>query len=145
LGSVIRKLKERFGEDPSGWSWGKARPLRLRHPFGEKKPLDQAFDIGPITVGGDSDTIAQVSSEPLDPLRHPAFIAGLRMVVDVGNWEASRFVLPSGQSGNPLSPHYADQLPLWERGDGVPIAWGEDEVEKACVARLKLVPKAKPG
>jgi len=29
--------------------------------------------------------------------------------------------LPAGgQSGNPLSPHFADLLPYWQRGDGVP-------------------------
>ena len=29
--------------------------------------------------------------------------------------ENSTTVYPGGQSGNPLSPHYADQLPLWLR------------------------------
>ena len=62
------------------------------------------------------------------------------MVVDVGAWSNSRFSLPGGQSGNPLSPHYDDLLPLWLRGDGVPIAWTEDEVRQATVQTLELAP-----
>ena len=54
----------------------------------------------------------QASALPSDPLGNPAFVATLRLVVDVGAWSASRFVVAGGQSGNPLSPHYADQFPL---------------------------------
>jgi penicillin amidase len=141
LGAVIRNLKSRWGEDPDGWQWGRARPLILRHPVGDKKPMDQVFNIGPIHIGGDSDTIAQASLDPTNPVADPAFIAGLRMVIDVGNWEASRFALPAGQSGNPMSPHYDDQVPLWESGQGLPIAWSPEEVDKATVAKLTLSPR----
>jgi penicillin amidase len=145
LGAVTRKLKARWGEDPAGWAWGRARPVILRHPVGEKKPMDQVFNIGPINIGGDQDTIAQVSVDPSNPVADPAFIAGLRMVIDVGDWDASRFILPAGQSGNPMSPHYEDQLPLWQSGQGVPIAWSSQEVEKATVATLTLSPKSPSG
>jgi penicillin amidase len=63
------------------------------------------------------------------------------MVVDVGAWDNSRWILPGGQSGNPLSPHYADQFPLWRRGEGIPIPWSDEEVEKAVTAMLRLVPE----
>ena len=63
------------------------------------------------------------------------------MALDVGDWRNSRWVLPAGQSGNPLSPHYGDQLPLWLNGDGVPIAFTPDEARAACAAELRLVPK----
>jgi len=49
-------------------------------------------------------------------------------------------VIPAGQSGNPMSPHYEDQLPLWKKGAGVPIPWTAEAVAKATVATLKLVP-----
>ena len=37
------------------------------------------------------------------------------MVVTLGTPENSTTVYPGGQSGNPLSPHYADQLTPWLR------------------------------
>ena len=67
-------------------------------------------------------------------------IAGMRMVVDVGTWSASRFVLAGGQSGNPLSPHYTDLFELWRQGEGVPMAWTEEEVRIAATQTLVLSP-----
>jgi penicillin amidase len=62
------------------------------------------------------------------------------MAVDVGDWSKSRFVLAGGQSGNPLSPHHTDLFELWQRGDGVPMAWTVEEVRAAAKATLELVP-----
>ncbi len=126
----------------AGRTWGEVRPLTLRHPLGRRKPLDRIFDLGPFPWGGDANTVAQASPNPADPTDGTTVaIASLRMVVDVGAWENSRWVLPGGQSGNPLSPHYADQLPLWQRGDGIPIAWDEPQVAAATVHTLELRPR----
>jgi penicillin amidase len=61
-------------------------------------------------------------------------------VIDLADPERSRYVLAGGQSGNPLSAHYADLFPLWQRGDGVPIAWSPDSVRAAAVETLVLRP-----
>ena len=58
----------------------------------------------------------------------------------VGDWDNVRFVLPGGQSGNPFSPHYDDQLPLWKLGAGIPIAWSDDAIKAATVHTLRLEP-----
>ena len=62
--------------------------------------------------------------------------------IDVGNWEASRWVLAGGQSGNPLSPHYDDMIPLWLRGDAVTIGWSPESVRHRAVNELTLLPVA---
>lgn len=122
--------------------WGAARPLILRHPLGQRPPLDRVFNLGPIEWGGDGSTVSQAGTDPLDPLNPVTLaIASLRTVIDVGDWERCRFVLPGGQSGNPLSPHYDDQLPLWIRGDGVPIAWSDAAVAAATRTTLRLSPE----
>ncbi|MFL5241994.1 MAG: penicillin acylase family protein [Gemmataceae bacterium] len=141
LKEVIIGLRALYGNEPANWAWGYIRPLILRHPLGRKKPFDRVFNLGPIPMGGDANTIPQATVTPLHPTGDPAYIPSLRMVVDVGNWSASRFILASGQSGNPLSPHYADQLPLWERNEGLPIAWTEEDIQKTTVATLKLLPE----
>ena len=53
----------------------------------------------------------------------------------------SRMIAVPGQSGNPLSPHYADQLPLWRAGEAVTPAWHPDDVIRAAVETLRLFPK----
>ncbi len=134
-------LRSRFGDDPSAWKWGDVRPLTLRHALGDQKPFDRIFNIGPIRWSGDFSTVSQSGAPPLNPLGNPSAIASLRMAVDVGNWDASRFSLPGGQSGNPVSPHYADQVDPWRTGTGVPMPYSEDAVAEATTTTLFLVPE----
>ena len=145
LSTAIKTLRQRFDEDPMSWAWGRIRTLTLKHPFGERAPLGRVFNLGPFPWGGDANTVGPGAVAPLDPAANPLAIASLRMVVDVGSWEESRFSLPGGQSGNPLSPHYADMLPLWRRGDGVPIAWSSHQVEKVIRSTLRLSPAVAGG
>jgi penicillin amidase len=140
LGAAYRALQERYGPDPARWAWGRIRPLILRHPLGARKPLDRVFNLGPIPLGGDTYTVNQAGAELTNPTAGVMAIASLRMVVDVGEWENSRFSLPGGQSGNPLSPHYDDLLPFWECGEGVPIAWEKEAVAEATREALRLEP-----
>jgi penicillin amidase len=137
-------LRSRFGDNPSDWMWGDVRPLRLRHALGEQRPLDRVFNIGPIRWSGDFSTVSQSGAPPLNPLGNPSAIASLRMVVDVGDWDASRFSLPGGQSGNPLSPHYADQVNPWRRGEGIPMPFSDEAVATATQSTLFVVPEANP-
>jgi penicillin amidase len=132
-------LRVRFGDAPEGWEWGIVRPLTLRHPIGERRPMDKVFNIGPMPWSGDFTTVSQSGAPPLEPLGNPSAIASLRMAIDVGDWDRSRFSLPGGQSGNPLSPHYSDQVDLWAWGVGCPMPWSEAAVTAAVVETLHLV------
>ncbi len=141
LGETVRELRRSFGGEPDAWAWGRVRPLWLTHPFGDKRPLDRVFNVGPIAVGGDATTIAQASVDPLEPTANPAGISTMRMVVELGDWEGARFILLGGQSGNPLSPHYDDMVPLWAQGSGVPIHWAPEAVRAATEYLLTLLPE----
>jgi penicillin amidase len=141
LAAVVRRLRERHGDDPQRWQWGRLRTLTMHHPIGKvSRLLAPIFNLGPVPCGGDSETINQASVLPNAPLAPADNIASLRVAIDVGNWGASRYVLPGGQSGNPLSPHYRDLFALWRRGEGVPIAWTDDEVRRATRRTLRLSP-----
>ena len=140
LQAAVGTLAARFGADASAWSWGRVRPLRLLHPLGAARPLDRILNLGPVPVGGDTNTVAQAGVSPLDPLGNPAAIANQRSVIDLSDPERSRFALAGGQSGNPLSPHYGDLFELWQRGEGVPIAWSPEAVTAVTRDRLILRP-----
>jgi penicillin amidase len=141
LRTAYHDLVSAHGPDPAGWSWGEIRRLTLRHPLGARPPLDRVFNLGPLPHGGDGNTVNPAPVDPNDPTGNPDFaIASLRMVVDVGRWEHSRFVLPGGQSGNPFSRHYDDQLDMWRRGDAFPIAWDEAQVRRSARTTLVLDP-----
>ena len=65
-----------------------------------------------------------------------------RMVVDVGDWDASFTINSPGQSGDPASPHYRDLFPLWAREEYVPLLFSRAAIEAAAEARIRLVPAA---
>jgi penicillin amidase len=108
--------------------------------MGQAKILRPIFNRGPFPAGGSENTLSQTATDVRDPFARPLAIANLRMVVDVGNWGASRFVLAGGISGNPCSRHYDDLLDLWKKGEGVTIAYERAEVVAATRNRLELIP-----
>ena len=140
LTKAVATLRKTRGSNPNRWAWGVVRPLKFRHPAAANRLLDGVLNRGPFPWGGDSDTLAQTASNPIDVLGEPLLTASLRMVLDVGDWDNSLFVLPGGQSGNPLSPNYDDMLPLWRAGGGVPIAWSAAAVLRAATRTLILRP-----
>ena len=69
---------------------------------------------------GDHDCLLCTTSVPgigYDGIRGPA----ARFVWDLADRDESRWVVPFGASGVPGDPHHRDQLPLWLRGDLVPV------------------------
>lgn len=140
LTEAVELLNEKFGSKSAQWAWGDVRPLTLRHRFGDQKPLDQVFNIGPLRGYGDGTTVNQAGFEFWHPLRHSTVTAHLRSIIDLGDWGASRFVVLGGQSGNPLSEHYADLVPLYERAEGVPVHFTEDEVRRHTLHTQMLLP-----
>ena len=130
----------RLGEAVDRWQWGSARKVTLTHPLGRGPVLAGLLNLGPFECPGDVNTVMQAGTVGADPLAGPGAVPSLRMVLDVGDWDRSHFSLPGGQSGNPLSPHYADLLPFWLEGRGVPIPWTPQAVNSATVETLSLEP-----
>jgi penicillin amidase len=102
--------------------------------------MDKVFNLGPFPWGGDANTINQAAVSFLDPTANSPFVASMRMAVDVGEWDANRFILPGGQSGNPMSPHYDDQLDLYREGGAISIAWSARTREASVVETLEIRP-----
>ena len=141
LAAAVRRLRTRHGPGPAWWAWGAVRQLRPRHPLFDKvRVLGDLFSLPPLSVGGDSQTVQQMGVRPLDPLAPPHTAPGLRAVFDTADWSRCRFALLGGQSGNPLSRHFADQMQMWEDGEGVQMPWTPAEVLRAAVSTLRLLP-----
>jgi penicillin amidase len=142
LEKALADLRRRYGDNPEHWRWGAAHEARLRHrPLSRSAWLRPYFDIA-MPSGGDSYTVnvgRMDFSDDAEPFanRHAA---SLRAVYDLADPEASMFIHPGGQSGNPLSEHYRDFAPLWARGDYVPMITQRSRVEAAGAKRLVLKP-----
>jgi penicillin amidase len=95
--------------------WGELHTLVLAHPLARIPGLDQTFTAATTPFGGDDQTVAQGGFDPLLSYR-PAVIPSIRAVYDLGDPERGVSVLPTGISGNPASPHWADQHGLFAAG-----------------------------
>ena len=142
LASVIGFLRANHGPGSAWWEWGDVRPLLLRHTIlGRVRGLKSIFNRGPYPIGGDANTVSQAGCRPSSPTSPTHNFANMRTVFDTADWSNCRFVLAGGQSGNPLSDHYDDQLQLWRRGEAIAIPWTGDEVVQSATAALRLTPE----
>jgi penicillin G amidase len=140
VADAIEMLGARFGREDR-WHWDRIHAVRFAHVLGEgAAPLAWFFNRGPVPMAGDSSTVMRTSVHRLRPFgvwEYPSF----RQVLDVGNWDAARIVLPAGQSGHPLSRHYFDQNALWRAGQYRTAPFSRAAVEAAGVSRLLLLPE----
>jgi len=136
-------LAAHLGPDAAAWQWGRLHRVTFGHVLGLASPaLDRLLGLnrGPIPVGGDLDTIAQSGVDPWHPFDAAAFTVSYRQVIDVGDWDAMRFILPTGQSGHPGSCHYDDMLESWRRGEYRTLPFSRTAVEADTAERVRLLP-----
>jgi penicillin amidase len=142
LALAVADVSKRLGTaDVNQWQWGKLHKADFRHPLRDvvTDATRQQLDVGPWPIGGSAVTPMATSYRPTDFGLTAG--ASFRMVLDVGNWDASRVVNTPGQSGDPASPHYRDLAPLWVKGDYFPLVYTRAAVEQQTVQRLHLEPK----
>jgi penicillin amidase len=136
---AVIALRTKFG-DESHWNWDRLHTLTFRHALGGGGALlNWAFSRGPVPMVGDSYTVRKASVDVRSPY-NVVDVSSYRQVIDVGNWDQSRAVNTTGQSGNTMSPHYFDQNPLWSTGAYRTFAFTRSAVEKASASRLLLTP-----
>ena len=133
------RLQNDFGGDNQR-AWDQIHAARFEHPLGNAAfPLAWFFNRGPVPITGDGTTVMRVSWNRLRPFaawEYPSW----RQILHAGQWDESRVSLPSGQSGNPLSPHYFDQNAIWREGRYRLQPFSRSAVQAAARHRLLLVP-----
>jgi penicillin amidase len=131
-------LRNEWGSDSSR-NWDRVHRARFSHPIGNRFPFQFLFNEGPVAVEGDGTTVMRVSFDRRN--LYDAFeIPSWRQLFDVGQWDDSRVILPTGQSGHPLSPFYFDQNEMWRTGQYRRQPFSREAVSAATRYRLLLVP-----
>ena len=99
------------------WGWGDVHTIEHNHPIGQIAALRTFFNVGPFPVTGSREVINNMAF-PYDSTGFYRVNSGpsTRRVIDFSDIEQSRSILPTGQSGNPFSPHYRDQADLYIQG-----------------------------
>ena len=69
---------------------------------------------------------------------HSSYGPVLRIIVDLADIKHARWVIDTGSSGWPHSPHYGDQHELWKRIESAPMISDWDQIKKDAVGVLTL-------
>ncbi|MFJ8788509.1 GNAT family N-acetyltransferase [Streptomyces sp. NPDC102462] len=129
--ATVRAAVEEVAAAPPAGTWAdthRLAPWRAR----PGTPYEPAAEPG---LAGDHDCVLCTSAVPgLTDLAARAPAA--RYVWDLARREDSGWVVPFGADGVPGAPHHRDQLPLWTRGELVPVVtdWARLTKETAMPA-----------
>ena len=135
LADTIASLRQQLGNDPKSWQWGALHRMHFRNPVLSTVPLLSSWLDPDLPTDGDMFTVNRGAPvESTDPIDLPdAHGPTMRLIVDMKDPMQAQITLAGGQSGNPLSPHYADWLADWRDGRYRPIV-------QAVVHSLTLMP-----
>ncbi len=119
LAAVARQARETLtrlqGDNPSRWNWGSLHTLTLRNAtFGESgvAPIEWLFNRGPFPVSGGS-SIVNATGWVLGEGYQVVTAPSMRMIVDLSDFDASRWNHLTGNSGHAFHPNYYDQTDDW--------------------------------
>ena len=116
---VIKETVQRGSSALGEHKWAEYNVTMFRHPLSAAIPLvGRWLDMPARPLAGDLYTI-QVHSGSIG--------ASERMVVSPGHEKEGIMHMPTGQSGNPLSPFYANSHEAWVNGDPTPFVPGPAE------------------
>ncbi len=138
---AISSLEKQLGNNPNDWTWNKIHTLEHQHPIGKIKALRGFFNVGPFEVPGSNEVINNLlftySDTPKSDVKGGP---STRRIIDFSDVENSVSILPTGQSGNPMSKHYEDQAAMYAQGKFRKMKLNKEEIIKTST-KLVFVPK----
>ncbi|MFE9951845.1 penicillin acylase family protein [Streptomyces sp. NPDC005531] len=136
------ELTAKLGKDISTWSWGRLHQLTLKNQtLGTEGPdvLQRALNRGPWNLGG-GEAAVNASGWNAAGGYEVVWVPSMRMVVNVGDWDKSRWINLTGASGHAFSAHYTDQTDKWVNGELLDWSFGTNAVAEATKDTLTLKP-----
>jgi penicillin amidase len=125
-----------------GKRWGTMHQTLSAHMLGSQRILDRllGLNIGPAPRAGSLYTVDVADFSARRPPYLNTHAASFRQVVDLADIEHGGMIITTGESGNPLSRRYRDQVGRWMRGELWTLPLSRDRV--AAIGTLHLTPGA---
>ncbi len=136
---AVDALSKQLGSNPADWRWGRLHTATFAHPLGSVQPLNLLFNVGPISVPGENFTLSNTRFW-IGRAFGSTLISSMRMIVDLSDLGRSLQILPPGESGQPLSQHYADMLLPWRDGQYSPMYFDRTVLDRVREGVLVLLP-----
>jgi len=124
-------IAKQLGADETKWTWGGRAKSTFPHPL-EIAPLVGAqFKI---------EALPQNGSGGAGATPNVGASVSMRLIAAPGNWDLTRHGITTGQSGDPKSPYWKDQLDGWYTGNTPVFPFTKNAVLKAAKETWILQP-----
>jgi penicillin amidase len=138
----IAYLTTRLGEE---WTWGRLHTSTFNNRvFGSTAwpaPIRALFNRGPFaTAGGASIVNATGYNINRDDPFAVTSVPSMRLIVDFSDFDNTRVIHTTGQSGHPYHAHYIDYADKWRKIEYNTLPFTRAAVEAARVETLTLAP-----
>ncbi|MFD4409776.1 penicillin acylase family protein [Streptomyces sp. NPDC058475] len=136
------ELTAKLGKDIDTWSWGRLHRLFLKNQtLGTDGPafLKYMLNRGPWKLSGGEATVNATGWNAAGGYG-AVWVPSMRMVVNLGDLDKSKWINLSGASGHAYSAHYTDQTDKWAKGELLPWAFSEKAVADKTSDTLVLKP-----
>jgi penicillin amidase len=127
--AALADLEERLGPDRNNWEWGKSGLMHFPHPLADS-PDGKPFAIAPLPLASGGSVATVDAGDGVS----------LRFIADTSAWDASQLCIPLGESGDPSSVHWRDQLDEWRKVEPEPLPFSRAAVAAAAPHTQRLVP-----
>ncbi|HKQ08254.1 MAG TPA: penicillin acylase family protein [Blastocatellia bacterium] len=125
-------ITKRLGTNRAQWTWGRLAQVRFQHPLAGLPSVGSKFAVEPVPQNGGNYTVNRGA------------LVSMRLIADLSNWDDTRQGIPLGESGDPASPHWKDQLESWQTVKPPAFAFSRAAVAEATKETLILAaPKEK--
>jgi penicillin amidase len=136
------ELTAKLGKDMDTWSWGRLHRLFLKNQtMGTDGPgvLQYMLNRGPWKLSGGEATVNATGWNAAGGYG-VVWVPSMRMVVNLDDFDKSKWINLSGASGHAYSAHYTDQTDKWAKGELLPWSFSGNAVDKSTSDTLVLKP-----
>lgn len=135
---AIKELIEKYGIDGiSNLTYGEVHKLKLEHLFGSNDFIGKAVNLKTVGLGGDNTTLFNSEARHTKP--NDVFVsASMRFITDMQD-SIVYMIVPGGESGDPISSNYGDQVQLWLNGGYLKLSMNK-KPNSDFELKTKLVP-----
>ncbi|GHD63529.1 penicillin amidase [Streptomyces mirabilis] len=136
------ELTAKLGKDMDTWSWGRLHRLFLKNQtLGTEGPgvLQYMLNRGPWRLSGGEATVNATGWNAAGGYG-VVWVPSMRMVVNLDDFDKSKWINLSGASGHAYSAHYTDQTDKWAKGELLPWSFSDKAVDKSTSDTLVLKP-----
>ncbi|OPG01474.1 penicillin acylase family protein [Streptomyces sp. GKU 895] len=136
------ELTAKLGKDIDTWSWGRLHRLFLKNQtLGTEGPgiIKYILNRGPWKLSGGEATVNATGWNAAGGYG-VVWVPSMRMVVNLGDLDKSKWINLTGASGHAYSAHYTDQTSKWVKGELLDWSFTKDAVDKSTSDTLVLKP-----